>query len=259
MPAPRPGTDPTWATDVDYAAGADPWSATPTRVEPDAGDKASGLVPGTRAPAQWLNWALGLWADWLAYLRDERDRLDTYCDDFGVQLPAAVQPSRYIGPECAEARYDSVAGKETWAGRNVGVGGDLFEGAKRSEIDSGELYIDLTPRLVRNGTLAHVRVLVKPGAARAGANRMQAALLGVDFGASFAAPAIVRSSVGAAVYDDGTTNEQWLHIDLTPAGVAVTTHALWRLYLYAGNDGATNHDYFYAVEVEVASSTIRND
>ena len=52
----RPTRFPTWATDVG------------TRVEPSAGQKAVGWVPGTKPPARWMNDSLGLIGDWVEYL-----------------------------------------------------------------------------------------------------------------------------------------------------------------------------------------------
>ena len=54
----RPGsvqTFPTIASNTNYPAGAQSWAATPTKVDP-AAIAATGLVPGDRPPAQWLNW-----------------------------------------------------------------------------------------------------------------------------------------------------------------------------------------------------------
>jgi hypothetical protein len=45
-----------WATDVNYPAGADTWSGTPTKVAPSAGVQADGFAPRDRPPAQWINW-----------------------------------------------------------------------------------------------------------------------------------------------------------------------------------------------------------
>jgi len=45
-----------WATDTNYPAGSETWSATPTKVAPSAGVQADGFVPTDRPPAQWINW-----------------------------------------------------------------------------------------------------------------------------------------------------------------------------------------------------------
>ncbi|AKF06087.1 hypothetical protein [Sandaracinus amylolyticus] len=188
--------------------------------------------------------------------------LRDYCTDQGVQLPAATQHIRYIGAQAAQPGMET-DGAPRWRARLLGAPPDNFDGAWRSNASFAELFLDLTPRLVRGGTLIRVRALVRPGAtlaARGGAgNGVQAAVFGVSFGASFAAPAITTTHVGTTDEDDGTTNLQWLQVDLAPSGVAVSTYATWYLRLYAGVDGDTNRDFFYGAMVEVASPTIRND
>lgn len=66
----QPQFDPSWATDADYPAGSDPWSATPTRVEPSAGFSAAGFAPNTIPAAQHLNYLFGTHAEHLAQLVD---------------------------------------------------------------------------------------------------------------------------------------------------------------------------------------------
>ncbi len=55
-----------WATDTNYSTG--PNAGTPTKVEPSAGEKASGFVPGSAAVAQHMNFELNLLAQWTQYL-----------------------------------------------------------------------------------------------------------------------------------------------------------------------------------------------
>lgn len=45
-----------WATDTNYPAGSETWSATPVKVAPSAGVQADGFAPTDRPPAQWINW-----------------------------------------------------------------------------------------------------------------------------------------------------------------------------------------------------------
>lgn len=45
-----------WASDTNYAAGSDPWAATPTKVQPSEGQIATGHIPADPAPAQFENW-----------------------------------------------------------------------------------------------------------------------------------------------------------------------------------------------------------
>lgn len=55
---PRPSapsyTVPGWSSNVNYAAGSDPWSGTPTKVAPPSA--AIGFTPKTGAAAQWINY-----------------------------------------------------------------------------------------------------------------------------------------------------------------------------------------------------------
>jgi hypothetical protein len=65
-----PSSDPPiWASDTNYPAGADPWSATPTKVAPSAGQIAVGWVPDTEPPAQWMNYIKNLFGQHLASLQ----------------------------------------------------------------------------------------------------------------------------------------------------------------------------------------------
>lgn len=59
---PRPGYM-EWATNANHAAGADPWSGQPNKVEPAAGKIATGRIPEEPPPAEeynWLTWAAAL-------------------------------------------------------------------------------------------------------------------------------------------------------------------------------------------------------
>lgn len=64
----KPTDIPTWATDADYPAGPDAWSATPTKVEPSTGQKEEGWDPAQRPPAQYWNWWMNLVGQWLEYV-----------------------------------------------------------------------------------------------------------------------------------------------------------------------------------------------
>lgn len=45
-----------WATDTNYPAGSETWSATPVKVAPSSGAQADGFTPEDQPPAQWINW-----------------------------------------------------------------------------------------------------------------------------------------------------------------------------------------------------------
>lgn len=61
---------PFWSEDDNYPAGVDPWSSGPTKVQPTAGQRNSGHVPATQAPAQWENQIDHATARYIDYLAD---------------------------------------------------------------------------------------------------------------------------------------------------------------------------------------------
>lgn len=64
----RPTTAPEWASDTNFPAGTDAWSATATKLEPTSGEKGTGAIPQTGFGAQKLNWLLANKADWINHL-----------------------------------------------------------------------------------------------------------------------------------------------------------------------------------------------
>jgi hypothetical protein len=66
----RPTSSPDWSTDTNFPAGSDPWSATPTRVEPSSGEKADGFTPGVAPEAQVVNFLVGNHGDWINHHED---------------------------------------------------------------------------------------------------------------------------------------------------------------------------------------------
>src|SRR6187402_1501439 len=90
-------TPPPWATDANYPAGANPWSATPTRVVPSAGVAAAGFRPKQKPPAQILNYQLGKTGDDLTSLARlaAHSALRTWAH--GDQPDSTVQNLQIIG------------------------------------------------------------------------------------------------------------------------------------------------------------------
>lgn len=79
----RPLISPVWATDTNYPAGSDEWSATPTKVAPSGGKVGTGVVPDTDFPAQEYNYMVGNHGAWLDHLDGLLMRPDFYLhDDF---------------------------------------------------------------------------------------------------------------------------------------------------------------------------------
>lgn len=60
---------PIWASDVNYPAGASPWSGQPTKIAPTGGQISGGHVPATKPPAEWENYIKNLWAQHIASLQ----------------------------------------------------------------------------------------------------------------------------------------------------------------------------------------------
>lgn len=64
----RPTVSPDWATDANYAAGANPWSGTPTKSAPSAGKVQTGYVPAADDAAEEDNYILNNHANYIKYL-----------------------------------------------------------------------------------------------------------------------------------------------------------------------------------------------
>lgn len=92
-----------FATDPNFPAGSDPWSGTPTRVAPSAGQLAAGFAPATQVPAQHLNWILGTLADTDAAIQATLDvrRTETFCRLDNVSTSGGARFSltaEYVNP-----------------------------------------------------------------------------------------------------------------------------------------------------------------
>jgi hypothetical protein len=64
----QPEKSPLWATDTTYSSG--PFTGQPTKVEPSAGLRASGYVPGTKLPFPRLNFWMNLVGQYVDGLAD---------------------------------------------------------------------------------------------------------------------------------------------------------------------------------------------
>ncbi len=65
---PKPSSLPTWATDTNYPAGAEPEAGTATKVAPTSGQATRGWRPAAKPPAQEMNYWQNLVYQWIAYL-----------------------------------------------------------------------------------------------------------------------------------------------------------------------------------------------
>jgi hypothetical protein len=116
-----------------------------------------------------------------------------------------------------------------------------------SSVDSGILSIDITDAFPLGATLTQVRAVVLPGAARAtSGNRMQVTpkthLLQ-------STPAFVGGAA-TAVADSGAASLQFVTCAIgSDARFVHTLDRTYRVDVAAGNDGGTNFDKVYALEI----------
>src|SRR5687768_16229982 len=133
---PRPSTVPSWATDATSPAGGDPWSGEPTRIEPDAGEKAAGFTPETEPPAEWFNWAIGFGFDWITH--------------FAALTNPLTARTLEIGPAGAGA------GIENWTEED-----DVAQVRLESQADAVYLYFPIN--LPNGSQITGVEAIVDPG------------------------------------------------------------------------------------------------
>ena len=142
----------------------------------------------------------------------------------------------------------------------LGAGADGWTRAATTYIASlkntydGCFVIDLPSGCIITGW----KVIVKPGAARSGADRMVAQLASwaPDYAAS--PPTNTLSTHGSSPSDDGTTNVQTLSQTLgSPVTIDRSTRS-YALRVFSGNDGATNPDRVYACQVLFTDPGPRN-
>jgi len=92
----------TWATNTNHAAGGNPWSGQPCKVEPSAGKRSTGFMPTERPPAEQFNWLLhqfSLWERWTAALQ-----LETWA---AADFSGVTPPTDWLYPTavCAVPAY----------------------------------------------------------------------------------------------------------------------------------------------------------
>lgn len=110
------GLLPSWATDLNYAAGP-AWGGTPTKVEPGAGRRATGLAPNERPPAQHWNQNLNQLGNWVDYF----DAMQA--QNWNRRVKAVLQTN---GAVSYDPRADSGRGRWFAVGSN-GAGSKYIE------------------------------------------------------------------------------------------------------------------------------------
>lgn len=200
--------------DVEWASGGG------RRLEPDAGEKADGFVEGTRTPARKANWIIGYVADWITYLQ-------------ALTNPLTARTLE-IGPAGAGA------GSENWTEED-----DAAQVRLESQADSVYLYFPI--RLPNGSQITGVEAVVDPGAARAGADRMEIRVAVMT--PNYASPG-QTTTTSEAFNDDTTGNVQVIGGNFTGPDIAVDNEtASYAVRIKSGNDSATNKDLILAVRV----------
>jgi len=192
-----------------------------------------------------------------------RNELDTlngrFSGDGAIKLPAYLQSTKFL---------DHLSGVQ------IGAYGDWMRSTtpvgSMSYVNFAKMAWDITPLLPREGRIKFVRVLVKPGAARAIGHRMGSLVWRQSFQSAgshtaedpsaYVTPVLsapVATDVGQ--FDDGTTNLQWITHDHSASPIVVELFQKWRVNLVAGNDAGTNKDIVHAVAVTFDTLSIRND
>lgn len=230
---PRPTDSPLFATDASFAVDGDAWGGADVRTDPGAGRRAEGFEPDV-LPAEWLNHVLGVHGDWI-------DWVDNSIDASGLVLE---------GIQTVTKR--SAALDFALVGASTG-GIDSSAQAFKLTSNSGGAVLDVSRMLHKGGEFKQVRVLVDPGALRAGANRMSVLV----FRRSISGSTVTNTQLGSTTPDDGlTADPQWITVAFTPE---VVGNNMYYVAVNAGNDASVNNDLILAVETTQDCLTVRND
>lgn len=140
----KPTDIPEWSTDANFPAGTDPWSGTPTTVEPSSGQKAAGWNPSQRPPAQYLNWWQNLVYQWVAWLDSI---FDSDGDLYHDTKTLVISPSSGQATTGSDTSWtlSAATGNVSWTGGgtswlvpiNLPVGKRITEIRMRSTTDAG--------------------------------------------------------------------------------------------------------------------------
>lgn len=235
--ATRPTEVPEWA------------SGASRRVKPDAGEKSNGFVQGERTPARKGNWALGLAADWVTWLA----ALIGSDEELTYQTPKARTTVIHA------VAFQGAAGP-LGGGWNASTesGGGGIKTSMKSQADFVSMYLNLGKVLPANATITRIRVLVKPGSARATSGNRVAAQLVHTTPAFTGTEAYPDETQVGTWRDDGTTDVQ--SIDSGVISLAVgTAGRLPLLIVSSGNDGGVHvKDTAYAVHISYDDTGPRN-
>lgn len=192
----KPIIAPTFATDTDFAAGADPWSSEPNKVDPGSSRRAEGYTPDV-LPAEWLNHQLHLFGAWHEWAEEMID------DVLG-------------GDRSLSRTYRKLEGVPPSTGWSGDTEGALIATASSAPYGFRFFAGTDTARIVECISIA---ARVKPGTVRDPGDRMKIQAYTIDINGKFV------SLIGSEPEDAGTTVEQSLTISL-PAGTYISSTGL---------------------------------
>ena len=159
------------------------------RLEPTTPQKDDGFNEGTRTPARHANWAVGVAADWAAYLESITDANDEHV---------------YPTPPTRTLVIPAIAGQPL----NAAAWVLATVAAWNSPGVPDQTFVAFPIRLPSGSTLTEVRVEVNPAAARASSSRMELQVGRVVY--DYTIGGVTITQLGSTVEDDGTANVQIL-------------------------------------------------
>lgn len=227
----KPTEDYTWATDTNFADPGQDWDAQPTKVEPGpTGYRQQGFLPARLLPADFLNWlfnAIGKWLTWFD-ARFASDGASLY-DNAQRSFPLSHMNFR---PDAAAGALDWNPDASKWV----------------SAQNNAQLFLPLEAHMPLAGHWDTFRVLVTPGAARTGTNKVSVSLWKQDV----ADGAVTQ--VGSTVYDDGTTNQQEIVLSNSSVFDLSANDFAWYLMVKAGNTGSASPDSVYMARITLTAT-----
>lgn len=215
------------------------WDSNDTNsTEPATSYMEDGWSDGEIPPAAWWNWVWQLNANWIAY------------------LAAIIDSNEEHTYQSTKSRTLVIPGQEIRPGLDGSWQIPLnADGGIRADTDSSFAYLPLNRRLPSGATLQTVEVLVTPGAARAGGNRMEVFLQNST--PDFATPGAPTEATIDNQEDDGTTNDQVITLSSLAEAVDNEADSLW-LAFESGNNASSNPDFVWAVRLTFDDAGPRN-
>lgn len=245
---PRPTEDPEWASDSAYDAPGKAWDGVDPKLEPPAGLIGEGWEPGVAPNARFFNWLLNLFARWLEFLRDERDRIapyvggDTGADEWAYPTGRARQTTHLLD---TFVFMTDAAGAPYWSRPNTSV----FPVAHPLATD---VFAYCHLRLPTGAILTSVDVFLHADSSlRAGAQRWQFQVYVQDW------PASLDPALSAAIDDGGASGQTVVNVPLT-APYTVQSDEVVQVRIQGPDGPDSTDDYVIAVRANWTDPGPRN-